>query len=365
MNKRVAVGILGGGLITQIEHLPNLLGLKRLFEVRGVVDPSPRVRAHLNELYGVPVFELAEQLLDQSLDAVVIASPDGYHVDQTLASLDRGLHVFCEKPLAYALEDLDRLARERDAARRVVQVGYMKRFDPSYLLLRQFIRGDGKSLRMISVEVNNPEFWPYVAHREYLNGGDIGSDLVADGAARISRQVARALGRPISGDELKGFVDPYCSSMVHDVNVVHGLLDAMEILTGEVVGAAIFARGEGGQGTVKLSSGGIWMVSQVVVPRLADYLERVTLHFDDRIFELAFPSPYLNHYPTALLEKRSNGYHAQAIQHRASYLEPFVEEMRAWHAAITEGAQVANTIEEARRDMILLAAMGRRAIGIG
>lgn len=105
------------------------------------------------------------------------------------------------------------------------------------------------------------------------------------------------------------------------------------------------------------------MVSHLTVPRLADYHERITLYFDDRVFELGFPSPYLNHHPTKLREKRSEGYHAQTIHHRASYLEPFVEEMRAWHAAIIGEGEPANSIEEARRDMTLLGAIGRRAIG--
>jgi hypothetical protein len=88
------------------------------------------------------------------------------------------------------------------------------------------------------------------------------------------------------------------------------------------------------------------------------------LHFDDRVFELGFPSPYLNHHPTTLLEKRSEGHHAQYVHHRNSYLEPFVEEMRAWHAAIIGERQPLNSIEEARRDMELLAAFGRKSLGL-
>jgi predicted dehydrogenase len=364
MTRRVAVAILGGGLISQLEHLPNLLALPGHFEVRGLADPSARVRDHLASLYKVPVFAAVGDLLEQPLEAVVIATPDGYHVEQTLSALERGLHVFCEKPLGYALDDLDRLAAKRDAAGRVVQVGYMKRCDPSYLLLRDLVRGRGQSLRMISVEVNNPEFWPFVAHRSYLGGGDLPAGLIEESAARIREQVARALGAPIAGTDLKGFIDPYCSSMVHDVNVVHGLLDALGVSTGELVGAAIFAGGEGAQATVRLSNGGLWAVSHLTVPRLADYHERVTLHFDDSVFELGFPSPYLNHHPTSLLEKRSQGHHAQYVHHRTSYLEPFVEEMRAWHAAIVGERPPINPIEEARRDMALLAAFGRRAVGL-
>lgn len=364
MSHRLAVGIIGAGLITQVEHLPNLLDLPDLFEVRGVADPSAQVRGHLARRYGVPVYAEATALLDQKLDAVLVAAPDAYHVELSMAALERGLHVFCEKPLCYTAADADRLAAKRDAAGCVLQVGYMKRCDPSFLLLRELVGGRGEMLRMISVEVNDPDWWPFVAHRDYLPGGDVAPGLVADASEKLSRQVAEALGRTVSGSLLKGFVHPFCSSMVHDVNLVHGLLDAMGLLTGEIVGGAVFARGEGGLGTVRLAPGeALWTVSHLVVPKLADYHERVTLRFDDRVLELVFPSPYLNHHPTRLIEKRSEGHHAQTILHRTSYLEPFVEELRSWHAAITTGAATLNPIEEARRDMQLLGSMGRAAIG--
>jgi len=87
----------------------------------------------------------------------------------------------------------------------------------------------------------------------------------------------------------------------------------------------------------------------------------VTLFFDDRIYELRFPSPYLNHQPTELIEKRSEGLHLETVNHHLSYREAFVEELNAWHAAIVDGAEVVKTVEQARADMALLAAIGRKA----
>jgi hypothetical protein len=152
--------------------------------------------------------------------------------------------------------------------------------------------------------------------------------------------------------------------VIHDVNLVHGLLDVMGVATGEVVGAALFANGDACQATVRLRPGdALWTLSHLVVPKLADYHERVTLYFDDRIFELGFPSPYLNHQPTTLLEKRSEGHRAKTISHRVSYKEPFIEELRAWHNAIVADGPVTNTVEEARRDMSIVGEFGRRALG--
>ena len=66
----------------------------------------------------------------------------------------------------------------------------------------------------------------------------------------------------------------------------------MGLATGTVASATLFAGSEAGHATVRLAPGAaLWSMSHVAVPRLADYLERVSLYFDDRIYELHFPSP--------------------------------------------------------------------------
>jgi predicted dehydrogenase len=362
--KRIKTGLIGGGLISQVEHLPNLLAMPERFEVVGLADPSGKVRAHLTERYRVPTFATVDELFAQKLQAVVIATPDSYHADQAVAALDRGLHVFCEKPLCYAVEDADRVAAARDRSGRVMQLGYMKRFDPSWQALREMVQGRGERLRMITVEVNDPDSWPFIDHHDFLPGDDVPAALIEEGRRRRSEQITRAAGRTLTGSELKGFSNPLFSSMVHDVNLVRGLLDAMGLAIGEIAGAAIFADGAGAQGLIRLTPGvALWSVFHLAVPKLADYNEKVALFFDDSIFELRFPAPYLNHQPTELIEKRSEGRHLQTIHHRPSYREAFVEELKTWHAAIVNGTPVINTLEDARADLALLGAIGRKAIG--
>src|SRR5262245_1255183 len=130
--RRIRVGVIGAGTIAQVEHIPNLLKLKRRFEVAGVYDPSEKVRAFVAAEFGVAVVDDFARLLSSGLDAVVIASPDALHRAQALAAFAVGLHVFCEKPLCYGVADIDDLIAARDRAGKVLQVGYMKRFDPSY-----------------------------------------------------------------------------------------------------------------------------------------------------------------------------------------------------------------------------------------
>jgi myo-inositol 2-dehydrogenase/D-chiro-inositol 1-dehydrogenase len=70
---------------------------------------------------------------DPDVDAVLVASPDPTHADFVLACLARGKPVLCEKPLAPRAEDCLRVVRaELELGRRLVQVGFMRRFDPFY-----------------------------------------------------------------------------------------------------------------------------------------------------------------------------------------------------------------------------------------
>ena len=226
-----------------------------------------------------------------------------------LAAFAKGLHVFCEKPLCYGVDDIDEVIAARDRAGKVLQVGYMKRFDPSYEAALRHLPGTAKTLRYISVEVNDPDAWPFIRHHAWRRGDDVPAELVAAADSKQREQVARAVSGLTDPDDYRGFVGAYCSSIVHDVNAVHGLLDALGIADGEIVGAQLFAGGEGGQGAVRLLGGqALWNMVHLAVPTLADYRERITLYFDDAVLELEFPSPWLNHQPTRLTIRKSDGH---------------------------------------------------------
>jgi myo-inositol 2-dehydrogenase/D-chiro-inositol 1-dehydrogenase len=72
------------------------------------------------------------------VDAVLVASPDDTHAALTLAAIAAGKPVLCEKPLAPAGADCLRIVEAEVAAgRRLVQVGFMRRFDPGYVEMKR------------------------------------------------------------------------------------------------------------------------------------------------------------------------------------------------------------------------------------
>jgi predicted dehydrogenase len=351
-------------MIAQVEHIPNLLHLRDLFEVVGVADPSAHVRREVTGRYGIPGFATAGDLLLESLDALVVAVPDPLHAATVLAGLELGLHVFCEKPLCYTEADAAGIAAARDRAGAVVQVGYMKRFDPNYQAALEYLPEGGAGLRYVSVEVSDPDSWPFVAHRPLVRPDDVPADLVADARARQHVQAAEALGVAVDGELLRGYTEPLMSGAVHVVNATHGMLDRMGIATGPVLAGTIFAGGEAASGSVSLLDGrALWHLVQVLVPDVAWYRERYTLHFDDRVVELEFPSPYLNNQQTSLRVRRSDGLRLDTVHVQAGYEEAFVRELEWFWASIVRGEERRNTVEDAVRDGRLLTEIARRAVG--
>jgi myo-inositol 2-dehydrogenase/D-chiro-inositol 1-dehydrogenase len=78
------------------------------------------------------------------VDAVVIASPGPFHAEQVAACLDRGLPVLCEKPLTTEPESAYKIVeREASLPARLIQVGFMRRYDAEYIRLRTLITDGG------------------------------------------------------------------------------------------------------------------------------------------------------------------------------------------------------------------------------
>ncbi len=78
-------------------------------------------------------------LADDAVNTVVIATRHDSHAGIACRALAAGKHVFCEKPLALTLEDIDRVDRARAAAGREVMVGFNRRFAPHVVRLREML----------------------------------------------------------------------------------------------------------------------------------------------------------------------------------------------------------------------------------
>lgn len=133
----VKVGVVGAGTMGR-RHLAALAADPRV-RIVGVADAVESVAREAAAGVGThPCADLAG-LADLGADAVFVTLPNVHHAPVVLEALDRGLHVFSEKPMATSLPDARRIADRVAAGDRVYQMGFNRRWAPAYRYLRQQI----------------------------------------------------------------------------------------------------------------------------------------------------------------------------------------------------------------------------------
>jgi predicted dehydrogenase len=239
----------------------------------------------------------------------------------------------------------------------------MKRYDPAYRRALDLLPARIEDVKLIAVEVNDPDHEPFVAHLPMTWPDDIAAALRQQTRMLGAAQLREAAGRDLAEAEARALANGFLSALVHDVALVHGMLERLGCeLPSRADHGALFDEGRGVQLAFALPGGGRVTMSHLNLPGVPDYTERVTVFCTDRILELTFPSPYLRHLPTRLTVRRGGPDHAlETLDLRTSYEEAFRQELRAFHAAATGQAPVETTVEQARRDIELLTSAFRKA----
>jgi predicted dehydrogenase len=359
---RLRIGVVGGGLVAQAMHLHFLAHMGEQFELVAVADPSAIVRDELQRLYGLEAtYSDHRELLEGSkLDAVVICSPSQTHAQAALDALDRGLHVFVEKPMCITLADADRIIGAQRTAGKVVQVGYMKRFDRAWERMLDGMPGSAESLRYIRVVVHDPEFIPFFGPREIARGSDIPADVLESGREAMRAQVREAVGAD-SPEVVTAFEGAFLGSLVHDVNIVHGLLERLgEPLPAQVIDGDWWNRGQAVTGAVRLANGARWDSAWIQLLNVYEYRESVAFYFAEEVHSLAFPSPWLKQSPTRYEASRV-GDGARVVELFESYEESFARELAHFHDCVVNGTESRTPPTQARLDMEVLTQMFLKA----
>ena len=157
------IGVVGAGLMGA-DHIIRIRDRVAGADVSAVIDPdTAKAKAASAAAPDSTVFASLDAAISaRAMDAVLIATPGKFHLDDLVAVVAAGLPTLCEKPLTPDPESaLKVVEAEVAGGRKLIQVGFMRRFDAQYMELRDIIRdqpyGDLLALRCVHRNPDVPE----------------------------------------------------------------------------------------------------------------------------------------------------------------------------------------------------------------
>ncbi len=140
MARQLGVGVVGVGVLGR-QHAINIATRIPSARLVAVADNRFDVAQEVaNDLGVATAYSSAEEVAQHpDVEALVIVSSDGAHLEGILAAADAGKAVFCEKPITDSLQTADHAIAAVEAAGVQLQIGFMRRYDPAYLTAKNAI----------------------------------------------------------------------------------------------------------------------------------------------------------------------------------------------------------------------------------
>jgi predicted dehydrogenase len=129
-------GVAGAGSLGF--HHTRIAGDIPEIEMMGFFEPRPDRAREVSEALGIPSAASLDELLDK-VDALIVATPTSTHEEVAVQALERGIHVFIEKPIAPSLEEADRIIEAGERGGALVQVGHVERFNSAVVAARPYL----------------------------------------------------------------------------------------------------------------------------------------------------------------------------------------------------------------------------------
>ena len=280
------IGVIGTGVIGQshIRRLSHVVSGTRVVAVSDV--DTGRAQAVADKLSDIPtVHETGQELIDDPrVDAVVVTSWGPTHEEYVLGGIAAGKQVFCEKPLATTRQACERiLDAEVAAGRRLVSVGFMRRYDTQYREMKDVMgRGDIGAPLMMHAAHRNPSVPDHYTSDMIINDTvvheiDIARWMFDDEIVAVTVLTPRR-----SAKAREGFNDPLLVLLEMSGGVLVDVEAAVTIAYGYDVRGEIVCE----SGTVELSES-----PGPIVKRAGQYTGRVPSDWGERFadaFDIEF-----------------------------------------------------------------------------
>lgn len=344
---KINVGVIGCGQIAQIMHLPYICENEN-FNLYSVCDLSRLVIDSVGELYHIPAgrrfTDMDAMLADEALDAVIICTKD--HYEPGVKAAKAGKHMIIEKPLAYSLAQCDEiisLAKEKNL---VLQVGYMKRYDPGFQYALEKIK-TLKNVNLVRVHDYGGSFDFTTKIYDLYAGTDIPKEVIEAGSQATTAAKISEIGK-----EREAFLQSYdliCGLSSHDTILMRHAFGDPKVLFAHVSKPGFVTA------VLEFENGVQCVFESGLVTSRRSWDESLWVYSDDCNMSVHFPWPYLKNAPTVVrINENEEGsminYDKEVV---SSFDESYRREWKHFYECITEGKTPFTCGEDARKDIKL------------
>jgi len=165
-SEKLGVCVIGAGRAGLIHAVNFAKGIKNA-RLTAIVDPNRETAEQACRELELDLYyqDYRQALEDDQVDAVVIVTPTDYHRDIVVAAADAGKHILCEKPMAMTVAECDEMIAAAENNNVVLQIGFMRRFDQSFVYAREQVRqgaiGDVVLVKSLTRGPSIPQRWQY------------------------------------------------------------------------------------------------------------------------------------------------------------------------------------------------------------
>jgi predicted dehydrogenase len=175
--KKVKIGIIGCGAVTQLYHLPAAQFVSNILKIEALVDLNIMRAQKLGSKYKIPyIFDDYHKIFD-IVDGVIVALPNNLHAQVSIEFLKEGIPVLCEKPIATNTYDAEKVIKISEKYKTPIAVGHIRRFYLSSRIVKHLIsKNIIGEIYEVDIEEGNIFEWPTVSayiFDKWASGGGV------------------------------------------------------------------------------------------------------------------------------------------------------------------------------------------------
>lgn len=366
MSQRIIqVGVIGGGDVAQIVHLPTFAFLSKFFKVKIICDISLKTATHCANRFGIPrpTTDPTEVFNDGEIDAVVVLTSDEFHAPYAIAALQAGKHVLVEKPITLSLEAakdiIDAESSAPNGAR--VFVGYMRRYAPSLDAFKREVASIDciKYARVRDIIGPNAYFIGQSGAEPQKIFDDIPAEAGEDRKERLQVLLGQAWGVPSA--ELSPEQMDYCCLLANLGS--HGLSLMREVLGGlpaEVLASTDNARWYTTMFEYRNKSNNerFTCLYETGIDSVPRFDSQVAIFGETKCVSINYDTPFIKGLGITVEIDELNEHGEKC--HRSlqtSYEDAYSAELREWYDCIVNGKAIKTSASDAVEDLHLFKMM--------